>query len=100
PAGEAWVPLGDDPSWGWYDHRLHERELAVPADATGPVELDTWAVPLRVGGDREVTVAGRTLGGPPLGYVAPRLAVDREPADGLSVTLLPGAVPGLLVQVE
>jgi hypothetical protein len=99
PVGDEWVRLGDDPSWGWYDHRLHERELVVPPDASGPVELDAWEVPLRVGG-RDVVVAGRTLGGPPLGFVAPRLAVDRQPADGLTVTLLPGAVPGLLVRVD
>lgn len=99
PAGDEWVRLGDEPSWGWYDHRLHERELVVPPDADGPVELDAWSVPLRVG-EREVTVAGRTLGGPPLGFVTPRLAVDREPVDGLTVTLLPGAVPGLLLRVE
>lgn len=94
-----WVTVSDDPSWGWYDHRLHESSLAPAPDATEPVVLATWSVPLRVGG-RAVTVAGETVGGPPLGFVAARLVSDRAPAQGVAVTLLPGRATGLLLAVD
>ena len=97
--GERWVRLSDATSWGWYDHRLHESDLAPPAEVTEPVVLESWEIPLRVGG-RDVTVSGQTLAGPPLGFVTPRLVSDRTPAPGVSVTLLPGQTPGLLMTVE
>ena len=94
-----WVTLSASTSWGWYDHRLHGQQVTAPADATAPVVLETWAIPLRVG-DRDVTVSGETLAGPPLGFVTPRLISDRAPAPGVSVTLLPGQTPGLLLAVD
>lgn len=98
-AEPRWVPLSEERSWGWYDHRMHAGEVAPPQDATGPVVLDTWEVPLRVG-DREVVVRGETVGGPLRGFVTPRLVSDRQVADGARVSLLPGQVPGLLLTVD
>ena len=99
-AGQArWVALSASTSWGWYDHRLHDRAVTAPSRATAPVVLETWDIPLRVG-ERDVTVSGETLAGPPLGFVTPRLVSDRSPAPGVSVTLLPGQTPGLLLAVD
>lgn len=98
-APPRWAALSDGSSWGWYDHRLHARQVVAPADADGPVVVDTWTVPLRVG-DREATITGETVGGPPLGFVVPRLVGGRDPGEGVQVTLLPGQAPGLLLSVD
>ena len=98
-APPRWEQLSDSSAWGWYDHRLHEAEVRGPTEATEPVVLEAWEIPLRVGG-RDVAVTGRTLAGPPRGFVTPRLVSDREPAPGVSVTLLPGQAPGLLMTVD
>lgn len=37
---------------------------------------------------------------PPLGFVTPRLARDRQPAAGVTVTLLPWQAPGVLTAVD
>ncbi len=98
-APARWIRLSESSSWGWYDHRLHRQEVTPPAGATEPVVLERWDIPLRVGG-RAVTVSGETIAGPPLGFVTPRLVSDRSPAEGVSVTLLPGQTPGLLLAVD
>lgn len=98
PAPSRWVELSPDPSWGWYDHRLHERPVTAPPDAEGPVVLDAWTIPLRVG-DAEVAVTGQTVAGPPRGVVVPRLVSGATVGEATRVTLLPGAAPGLLLEV-
>ena len=94
-----WTSLSTSSSWGWYDHRLHASEITPPPQATEPVVIETWEIPLRVG-DRDVVVSGQTVAGPPLGFVTPQLVSDREPAAGVRVTLLPGQATGLLLAVD
>lgn len=94
-----WIALSSGTSWGWYDHRMHGEQLAAPSDATSEVVVEQWEVPLRVDG-RAVTVRGETVAGPPAGSVVARLTSDREIQAGVRATLLPGAVPGLLLEVD
>lgn len=101
PEGDEprWMPLSSGTSWGWYDHRMHGEQLAAPSDAPSEVVVGRWEVPLRVDG-RAVTVRGQTVAGPPAGSVVARLTSDRELEAGVRATLLPGAVPGLLLEVD
>lgn len=98
-AEPQWIALSSGTSWGWYDHRMHGEPVAAPSEATSQVVVDQWEVPLRVDG-RSVAVRGETVAGPPAGSVVARLTSDRELQPGVRATLLPGAVPGLLLEVD
>lgn len=94
----VWVRVSEDPSWGWFDHRLHDAVLSEDQKAS----MDTlepfgaWSVPISHG-DRQGTVDGHFEYRPPLGSFVPSLS-SNEPVPGLRLTALPGnPVPGLSV---
>lgn len=91
-----WETVRDDPSWGWFDHRLHEEPLRFDAPADATVVLDRWQVDLRLGGE-PVTVTGRTERAPQVGTTFAALTSGSQPLPGVTVQLLSGALPGLFV---
>lgn len=90
PAAPArWVRVSDTSSWGWFDHRLHERTTR------GDQAPLPWAVPLRYGG-QDLLVRGRVVHRPVLGG----FVVTADPApSGLTVAPLQGRLPGLFVRL-
>ncbi|CAN5567957.1 hypothetical protein BH20ACT2_BH20ACT2_13080 [soil metagenome] len=105
PAAEPrWARVADEPSWGWFDHRLHPDDISLDADqqAGGPDELRLdWEVPFRYG-DTSDGVAGLVRG-----HLEPRrflgtkvsgITGGARPVPGVTVQLLQGQVPGLLLR--
>ena len=101
PGGKPrWRLFGRRPAWEYYEHRLHPSTVAVPRsvrDEREPVRLRGFSVPFRHGG-RAAKVVGRVEFRPVLGRFAAELQSSAQPLPGVSVTLLPGSHPGLLVQ--
>jgi hypothetical protein len=100
-AGAAleWRRVAQEPSWGWFDHRLHPEGLQVPPEviAAGErVELRDWAVPFRYG-DALAEVRGHVEYRPQRGNFQAALVSPAQPADGVTVAVLQGRVPGLFV---
>lgn len=98
PPGSAerpaqWRTVSAGTSWGWFDHRLHPRELTAPRDPSRPADLGTWRVPLRYAGE-PVEVRGATRFVPLLGSFV--VSADPSP-QGLTVQALPGRLPGLFL---
>lgn len=100
-AAPQWVEVAEEPSWAWFDHRMHPEENAnVPTDALRQrraATLARWTVPMRYGG-AEVEVAGVVEFRPLVGRQSQRLTSSPQLAGAGFVTLLPGAVPGLFVE--
>ena len=97
-ARPRWARVAADPSWGWFDHRLHPSEVTVPADvraAGEPAELARWSVPLRVGTAR-VALTGAIRFEPVLGTLVSELT-DPPDVRGLTLTTLAGRVPGMFL---
>lgn len=88
-----WVQLSAGNSWGWYDHRLHPRDLPAPADTQRASRLAGFEVPLAYGGQRHV-VRGSVSFRPLLGA----FQVSADPAAApLVVQALPGRLPGVFL---
>jgi hypothetical protein len=93
----TWRTVSRTGSWGWFDHRLHDRARPLTPElraARTTVRLADWTVPLRYGG-RDVTVKGHVEYRPVLG--AFRTTVDRTPP-GADVDVLDGRVPGVFLR--
>lgn len=99
-AAPRWVPLSEEPTWGWYDPRLSPSYLAVPVggrqDVTETEELATWSVPLRYGG-APATVEGALERRPVTGRF--ETTIDLLPA-GVSAILGQGYIPSLSLQAS
>jgi len=90
-----WAQISSGDSWGWFDHRLHPAAVAVPrTDAVA--RLFTWSIPLRYG-EQSVTVSGHVDFRPLLGSFQ---ASALPPPAGLTVQVLQGRLPGLLVVAD
>ena len=88
-----WVQISTGTSWGWFDHRLHPGQEALPEDQQRPALLDTWEVPMRYG-DAPLQVRGSVEFVPLLGA----FVVSADPApESLTVQALPGRLPGLFL---
>lgn len=97
-APEDWVPVAAEPSWGWFDHRLHPGRVAVPPEVAAAglrAELARWRVPVRYG-DVETALTGAIVFEPPRGRIEAVLD-DGLDVEGLQVGVLPGRVPGLFL---
>jgi hypothetical protein len=91
-----WHIVSRTGSWGWFDHRLHDRVRPLTQDlrnAKQTLRLAAWRIPLRYGA-RHVTVTGHVEYRPVLG--AFRTTVDSTPPD-TDVDVLDGRVPGLFL---
>lgn len=89
-----WQQVAREPSWGWFDHRLHPEGLPTETGDT-PRDLATWGIPVRLG-EQAADITGRIVYAPVRGTITASL---RELPDlgGVTVTLLPGDVPGVFV---
>ncbi|HEX9887919.1 MAG TPA: hypothetical protein VGA69_00450 [Nitriliruptorales bacterium] len=92
-----WGRVSREPSWGWFDHRLHPVERTPPADVEAGEVLARWSVPIRAAG-QEAAIQGQVEYRPPLGSY--RAALDGGPVsvDGVTATILDGPVPAMVVQ--
>lgn len=91
-----WATVREEPSWGWFDHRLHEDVLTFDEPADGPVVLDRWQLDFRYDG-QPLTVRGRTERRPVEGVTVAALTGGNQPMPGVMAQVLPGQLPGLIV---
>lgn len=92
-----WGRVSREPSWGWFDHRLHPGGIPVPQEvraAGRTARLAEWTVPFSVDGER-TEARGHVEYRPQRGIIGARLASSPTPVPGLSVAVLPGRAPGL-----
>jgi hypothetical protein len=79
----TWRSLSSLPSWGWFDPRLRG--------------IKPWRLPVRIGSD-EVAITGTNELVPRSGSWRATLVSAHDPAPGVHVALLPGRVPGMLLE--
>lgn len=97
-AAPRWTQVATEPSWGWFDHRLHPAPRGAPKTATGhdTVRLARWSIPFDYG-ERRIVARGRIVYAPASGAVTARLRSSDRPFADVGVQLAPGRVPGLFV---
>lgn len=91
-----WATVAEEPSWGWFDHRLH------PTATTGPLgegRARTFVVPLRVGAET-LEVRGRLEQRKALPRFAAELLSVPDATSGFVVQLLQGRAPGLFARYD
>ncbi len=99
-APPRWARVSTEPTWGWFDHRLHPQARAVPpavVEEGEPVTLADWSVSFDYGGGR-VEARGRIEFRPVRGSVTAQLRGSAEPLAGVLVQLSPGRLPALFVR--
>lgn len=100
-AAPRWKRVSPNSAWGWFDLRLRHDKIKIPraiVDRGLRTEVGRWEVPMRLDGSR-VALRGVFLYDPPPRFVVrTRLISPPELRSGVQVTLLPGRVPGLLMQ--
>jgi hypothetical protein len=96
-----WVRVSDEPAFGWFEPRLDAAQVVVPDEVRGAgtaVEVGRWRIAMRLDG-APMTLSGPfRFESPARGRYRSRLTSPAEVAPGVRVRLLPGAVPGLLVE--
>lgn len=95
-----WRLVSRRAEWAYYEHRLHPSAVRIPPDvlaARRTARLAGFTVPLRHGG-RALAVRGRLEFRPVLGTVTPTLRSAPTPLPGVRIAVLPGVVPGVLLQ--
>jgi len=96
-----WKKLSRQPSWGWYDHRLHPAEYYVPPEiikAKKVAVLGRWLVPLRYG-DQAGELQGRFEYRPPFGAYSMVQKSSQEPAAGITIQVVSASVvPAVFVK--
>ena len=91
-----WVKITTEPTWAWFDHRLHPAAVTIPLalqQANRSALLSRWSVPMRVAG-QVTTVSGQVTYEPLRGGLLVR--VDPPPA-GIVAQILQGRLPGVLL---
>lgn len=94
-----WAKVAAEPSWGWFDHRLHPPGVTVPpevAAAGEPAEIAQWRVPVRWRGT-DAAFSGTIVYRPIRGSVLAELD-GPLPVDGVTLAVLQGRVPGLFLE--
>jgi hypothetical protein len=91
-----WARVSREPSWGWFDHRLHDRPLTLADLDVEEGRLYGWEIPMRYG-DEDLRVIGQVARRPIRGAVTAALQGSGELAEGVSLALLPGPFPGLFL---
>lgn len=97
-APPSWIQVSTEPSWGWFDHRLHRVALTTaPRVVPGSsVELERWEIPMRLGG-RPLVARGRRLFSRPAGRFRHEITSS---IDGIEAAVLDGAVPAIFLRAE
>lgn len=104
PAGRKlapeWKIVSRTPAWGWFDSRIATETMKVPHQiekSSVPTPFRSWKIPLRVDG-RQVALSGRFQFMPQQrGYYDARLTSAPEIAPGVFLQVLPGPVPGFMI---
>jgi hypothetical protein len=98
-----WRRLSKQPSWGWYDHRLHPTESNVAPEiiqARKTAVLGRWRVPLRYGGQAR-ELQGRFEYRPPLGSYGMVQKSPQQPVPGVTIQVVSAStVPAFFVKNE
>lgn len=96
-----WRKVAREPTWGWYDHRLHpiERYLQKEVlESTEPVKLGTWRVPVRYG-EQKGEIQGRFEYKPVLGTYKTILKSPENPAEGVKVQVVSSrTIPAIFLE--
>jgi hypothetical protein len=96
-----WRRLAREPSWGWYDHRLHPEGGSVPPEvirADKVAVLGRWTVPFRID-DEPGEIKGRLEYQPPIGSFTMAQKSSSTPAEGVKIQVVPGrTVPAVFVE--
>jgi hypothetical protein len=98
-ADPEWARVSREPSWGWFDHRLHPEPLGAADTDVEDGVVSRWEVALRYA-DTDVAVRGVVARRPIRGAVTAMLLGEPEIAPGVSLALLPGPVPGLFLSSD
>jgi hypothetical protein len=96
-----WRRLAAEPSWGWYDHRLHPADPVLQPEVVKANKLAVvgrWKVPIRLG-DAAGEVAGRFEFRPAIGSYTMVQKSSLTPAEGLKIQVVPASrVPAIFVE--
>ena len=96
-----WRKVAREPSWGWYDHRLHPVERYVPKkvqDAAKVTTLGHWKIPIRYGVEQG-EIQGRFEYRPSLGSYRALLKSPENLADGVKVQVVTSrTVPAMYLE--
>ncbi|HYH49889.1 MAG TPA: hypothetical protein VEG38_10110 [Acidimicrobiia bacterium] len=96
-----WRRLAREPSWGWYDHRLHPEGGSVPPEvirANKVAVLGRWTVPFRID-EQPGEVSGRLEYQPPTGSFTMVQKSTQTPASGVRIQVVPGGtVPAVFIE--
>jgi hypothetical protein len=95
-----WTLVSREPAWAYYEHRLHPGNVALPREARGTrriVRLLDFGIELRHGG-RPMRLRGHLEFRPVLGRVRPELTAGAQPLPGVTVAVLEGRFPGMLLR--
>ncbi|MGH9040529.1 MAG: hypothetical protein ACRDZ3_09885 [Acidimicrobiia bacterium] len=95
-----WAKVSKDPTWGWYDHRLHPVERYVQKEVQQsrvPVKLGSWEVPVKYG-DKAGEIRGRFEYKPQLGTYEAVLRSSETPAKDVTVAVVSAQVPAIFLQ--
>jgi hypothetical protein len=96
-----WRRIATEPSWGWYDHRLHPADRIIPPEilkANKVAVLGRWTVPFRIG-DQAGEIQGRFEYRPPTGSYSMEQKSARTPVDGVTIQVVSASrVPAIFVE--
>ena len=98
-APPRWEQVSVEPTWGWFEHRLHPTARRAPPDVTRRHRMTTlarWSIPMYYGG-QPFGVKGRIVYEPIRGAVTARLRGPVRPFPDVQVQLAPGRVPALFL---
>lgn len=95
-AAPQWVYASPQPTFGWFDPRLDPAPIALPDWIIHSRQVG-WQVPMRVDGTPVVLTGAFRYQAPPAACTA-RLTSLPEVAPGVRVRLLPGRMPGLMIE--
>lgn len=97
----VWRKVAKEPTWGWFDHRLHpvERYLQKQVlESVDPVKLGEWTVPTKFG-DENGALKGRFEYKPSLGRYETVLRSSEKLADGITVKVASAQrVPSIYIE--
>lgn len=95
-AAPRWVSASLQPSFGWLDPRLDPALIPLPDWIIRDRQV-AWQIPMRVDGT-PVLLTGAFRYQPPPAACTARLTSPPEVAPGVRVRLLPGRMPGLMIE--
>ena len=94
-AAPRWVRVTAEPTWAWFDHRLHPVAVTVPAGllkSNRTAVLSRWSVPMVL--DTPFTVSGTVSYQPIRGGFVTTIAA---PPQGVTAQILQGRLPGVFL---